>query len=608
MTTQLLALSIGPVQEFIAAARRTRDLWFGSFLLSELSKAAANAVAQWPNVGVQRLIFPSPEDAAALAPTGNDKDEPNLAVANIILAELPEGVAVREIIEKAQEAVQIRWREFATEARQVVDRTTPSPNVLRENLWENQLDDATEFYAAWTPIQPEEYGKARARVMRLLAGRKACRDFDPAQGQQGVPKSSLDGRRESVLQKDIPQAIRTRLRLNKGEQLCAVGLTKRLAGGTPSYPSVSRIAADPWLRAVARAATTDDRIAGAFERLKSLCSEFHRRGCLYTLGRRRFPQFKDFPYEGECLFPNRFEDWKAETDLHDEDLDLLLGVLDELESLMQCGPDPYLAILVADGDRMGKMLSAMTHPDDHRRFSLALAQFASSAYDIIGDHNGVCVFAGGDDVLALLPVDQCIPCAQELHQRFASLKDVVREGHEPTLSVGIAIGHCLEPLEDLRHYGLRAEESAKHATPDADGMGRFGERDGLAIRIYPRSGVPFDVREKWQTGATSLDGRLEYWADHFAERKLPRKLPYDIRLLALDLDQWPQGAPKEAVAAEMRVLLKRKRVGKSLREELAQRLKDIDSAKALLRLSQEMLVAQWIADAQPTPGEDQEGM
>jgi CRISPR-associated protein Cmr2 len=38
MTSHLLQLSVGPVQELIAAAQRTRDLWFGSFLLSEISK------------------------------------------------------------------------------------------------------------------------------------------------------------------------------------------------------------------------------------------------------------------------------------------------------------------------------------------------------------------------------------------------------------------------------------------------------------------------------------------------------------------------------------------------------------------------------------------
>ena len=42
--SHLLAISVGPVQEFIAAARRTRDLWFGSYLLSEISRAVAKAV------------------------------------------------------------------------------------------------------------------------------------------------------------------------------------------------------------------------------------------------------------------------------------------------------------------------------------------------------------------------------------------------------------------------------------------------------------------------------------------------------------------------------------------------------------------------------------
>ncbi|MCI5150049.1 MAG: hypothetical protein D3916_11790, partial [Candidatus Electrothrix sp. MAN1_4] len=37
----LISLSIGPVQDFISAALRTRDLWFGSHMLSEVSKAAA---------------------------------------------------------------------------------------------------------------------------------------------------------------------------------------------------------------------------------------------------------------------------------------------------------------------------------------------------------------------------------------------------------------------------------------------------------------------------------------------------------------------------------------------------------------------------------------
>jgi len=43
------ALSIGPVQTFISAARRTRDLWAGSALLSALAAAAARALLANPD-------------------------------------------------------------------------------------------------------------------------------------------------------------------------------------------------------------------------------------------------------------------------------------------------------------------------------------------------------------------------------------------------------------------------------------------------------------------------------------------------------------------------------------------------------------------------------
>ena len=41
MTEYVVILSVGPVQSMIAAARKSRDLWSGSALLSELAKACA---------------------------------------------------------------------------------------------------------------------------------------------------------------------------------------------------------------------------------------------------------------------------------------------------------------------------------------------------------------------------------------------------------------------------------------------------------------------------------------------------------------------------------------------------------------------------------------
>src|SRR4051812_21339594 len=79
----LFLVSIGPVQDFIASARRTRDLQFGSQLLSELAKAAAKKIVDENSVnGLENLIFPAPENMQSLDPNSD------LNVANKIIARI----------------------------------------------------------------------------------------------------------------------------------------------------------------------------------------------------------------------------------------------------------------------------------------------------------------------------------------------------------------------------------------------------------------------------------------------------------------------------------------------------------------------------------------
>ena len=54
MTQQyMLLFSLGPVQSFIAQARKTRDLWLGSYLLSVLMEAAMEHIKR------ESLVFPA---------------------------------------------------------------------------------------------------------------------------------------------------------------------------------------------------------------------------------------------------------------------------------------------------------------------------------------------------------------------------------------------------------------------------------------------------------------------------------------------------------------------------------------------------------------------
>src|SRR5579885_1733207 len=79
MEDYLFLVSIGPVQTFIASARRSRDLWFGSTLLSELARVAAEKIDR--SQGEDSLIFPS------ISPSELQAEQP-VNVANKIIARI----------------------------------------------------------------------------------------------------------------------------------------------------------------------------------------------------------------------------------------------------------------------------------------------------------------------------------------------------------------------------------------------------------------------------------------------------------------------------------------------------------------------------------------
>lgn len=562
----LLALTVGPVQEFIAAARRTRDLWFGSYLLSEISRAVAAASARHG-----QLIFPASADA------------PN--VANVILLEIFSGEKPAVVAHAAKEAAQQQWRSFADPV------FTEYRRIIGADIWDDQVEDVLEFYAAWVEFTGS-YPEARARVMRLLAGRKNCRDFLPAKGRPGVPKSSLDGLRESVLKdkESWPEKYRARLRVRPGEQLDVVALVKRAAEGTIPFPSVSRVAADPWVRGRLGQLTTVieecEKLGNSVVRKLNLSEEIGH------------PHYASFPFEGSALFLNRHHELVQETEIARE------ALLPLAKAVARLGvPNPYLAVIIADGDKMGETISKLTSAEDNRAFSTTLAEFAAQAHVIVHTYNGVLVYAGGDDVLAFVPVDHCLVCARALHDTFGTLlKDWGRKaGTNITLSVGVAIGHFLENLEDLREYGQAAEKDAKK--PD---------RDGLAIHLYKRGGSPIALRMKWtdarpkpEQWADAPDTRITRLAVMLHQRSLPTRLATDLYQMADVYDSWPNNNEaettqlKEAIERDvLRVILsKQPGRGDSVHKQLEVVLQRVADAAALRQLAEELLIARQIATA-----------
>nr|WP_321352788.1 type III-B CRISPR-associated protein Cas10/Cmr2 [uncultured Methanoregula sp.] len=624
MTDHLYVLALGPVQDFIAAARTTRDLWFGSHLLSEISKAAAWKIAEDGGM----LIFPALEKGDPDLNPGKDSNAFN--VANIILAELPEGMNPEDINKAAKDAAQKRWMFFAEVARGAAG------TAVDEAIWKEQINDVIEFYSAWVPFTDiKQYQSTRTRLMRLLAARKSTRNFEPAKSHWGNEKSSLDGARDSVLKKesDLQRDLIIRMRLKESEELCAVGLTKRLGSGNVSFPSVVRVAVDPWIRGIVDSKNVEaikilEKIREICERNTTIASKYS--GKLY----------KDFPYDSQILFPDRLNAMKKTSErkqgkgkswmnyLDEGDRKDLDSIKEHLIRLQRKGtndkneigfgfgePNPYLAVLVADGDQMGKAISAIDDSERHREFSTQLSKFAREAKKIIEDPSGLSgedgtpkrsahgcvVYTGGDDVLAFLPADTCIATARALHEKFAKLLngfplDPKNEtGKTPSLSVGIAIVHSLEPLEDILAYGRDAEKAAKK--PD---------RNGLAVHLHTRGGGdPTKIREQWSPTSTSgnsmsIDQRLEKWVNLHIADDFPDGAAYDLQQLAEDYKAWKPPIPPNLLEKDVTRLLARKRAGSGTRaineDDLKKLTAGIHQHEDLKRRAEELVLTRRIAE------------
>ncbi|AGA33144.1 CRISPR-associated RAMP Cmr2 [Thioalkalivibrio nitratireducens DSM 14787] len=614
MPRYLVTVSLGPVQGLIGAARRTRDLWCGSWLLSEAARAAARALHR-AHPGC--LIFPAPVDPERdLEPLDAPGDEANIA--NVLRAEVAfagatAGVAadkarLRALCAEARDAAVQRLVELGVTARAKVRNAGP----LRDDVWQAQIRDVLEVFAAWVPGDTgaaKDYAQMNQRLGAVFAARKATRDFGPSRLEEkgaGLPKCSLDGGFETVLPEPPAPALVRRLALSRGEQLDALGVIKRLAGDPEQFTAYARIAADPWLRQL-----TGDQL----QRLRATYEPLVAAG-LATRVRGNAGCYGDFPFDAQLLYGFRLRNALAQEAQEPAEREALLLLRRELAAIgravgragRRCGePVPYAAILQADGDRMGKLLARAQSPEQSRQVSRALHGFASEVRGLVREHHGHAIYSGGDDVLALVPLESAVACAQMLADRFSAALGPVAEalglpaGERPTLSVGLGVGHLMEPLGSLRARALRAEQLAK-----GDALGAEDQRNALGIVLGIRSGGEIEWRARWNDSA-ALRELQDFTADYRAAR-LPSRVAYDLRaidrrlcwlpLAASDASPEDRAMARGMRAAEVQRMLDRaRRAGGA--EKISPELQDRIALRAgvvpLAQLADTLIVARWLA-------------
>jgi hypothetical protein len=180
-------------------------------------------------------------------------------------------------------------------------------------------------------------------------------------------------------------------------------------------------------------------------------------------------------------------------------------------------------------------------PGYHLQFSQALSNFASICVRrIVEAHDGRLIYAGGDDVLAMLPADTAMACAQALRNAFQGRpvekagisspapgflsisKDQTGHaigfpvpGKSAEVSAGIAIAHFKSPLQDVVRAAQQAEKRAKRQ------LGRAA----VAITLLKRSGEIAEWGAKWNSGGLAL---YEAIASMMRSESVAAKFPHRI--------------------------------------------------------------------------------
>lgn len=548
----LLLFSLGPVQSFIAEARRTHDLWAGSKILVDVTRAAIAAI----DPAGENLVFPAHVEAH------KQKSIPN------VFAMLVPFDDAKRLAQAAREAAQKKLQEIAHDALRRL--TGIIKDEVFNNIWQRQLERHLECnWVACKSIAGESHGKWYERARRALEARKRTRNFPEAE-EPGM-KDSLSGQRSALFTAPFPNPKKFWEKVQKQldnksilqakgrERLDAVGLAKRFSRWPQEvdhFPSVSSVASALFLQ------QAYENAPGALKEFKQALDDAAKNKIVFALPNfnKALAALPDWHHDGYYFYEERLRDKIAEYEMGEtlssaqqRALYDARTKLDNLRKKADCPLSSYYAILMMDGDSMGRRVSDCDKIEQHRQLSEKMEEFAGFAAALRPVGSAV-IYAGGDDVMMLLPLRNALAAAQELRDKYVALfNDWALEafGAEKakevrfTCSAGLVIAHHLSPLDAALQEARAAEKRAKNL---------YG-RDALAITVLKRSGEPVQVGAKWEVGSEKTVNLILDFVELFEKKEngLAAKFPYDAAQEAGAL----MGIADKAHEALLRRLLKR---------------------------------------------------
>lgn len=547
----MLMFSLGPVQPFIEQARKTRDLWLGSYLLAKLMEAAMKDI---DTLGGQ-FVFP----------TYQKVDDESANLPNKYIAIFSDATLAQQAAQQSKKQIEGRWKSIRDEVWNKIVQGYGDNET--EDIWKQQSNPDICFEFQWVIVEgdPSHYKEWLMRTELALDARKRLRNFQ--QQEEPGEKSTISGERQALHRiledrdserrqvrsfwialttsvSNVKDGVKRPLSakeisLDGSERLDAIDTIKRFASMSQfipksPFPSTSSIATasfvegllnidqnklQPWLDATK---SLREIPIGATKAIPYLLAKAGRDNEIL----RR---------DGDCYFRETFISRRLEKDYGisnaDEAARIAIVGRRGLEQLFEATdekgmrrPTPYYAIIKMDGDRMGELLNTANNQDEHVEISQALSTFTrNDVSHILHDrYPARLVYAGGDDVLALAPLARNLP--QESKDQTKMIKTVIElanhlqqqyrtrvsEGlhHEVTASISIAIAHHYAPLS----FVLRTMRDGERRLAKE----RFG-RNALVVTVIRRSGAQTQVGCRWEYKGLEKEAQPMALFSHFYE-------------------------------------------------------------------------------------------
>lgn len=532
----IFIFSVGPVQAFIAQARKTQDLYGGSRLLSHL---AATAITTAQEQGIA-ITYPY------RYLTGGSTDDQNIPNQ---FAGTYEGAGNLATIGQAiEDAVRNRFTHLAQQALQKLQ----APPHFDQQSYFAQINSHLEITWFFIPHTPATYAHDYQTAERIFGGLKNIRTF--AQLPEKGRKCNLDGERNvKVYRKtkdetDTDRLLATKLFTTKeqiclwehddeqtrykllqtGEGLSAVSFLKRwFEYDKQEFPSTANIALYDFFNWCANKPQYLHHLQ-AIAICLGKTPNFYQ--SLYTIANEINGQV----FYEENHTPKFFD----QQGLPDGGLNC---VRQQVQKLPAGRLQKYYAVLSFDGDNMGKIMTgSFLKPDKQNEYLLPfqketsrlLTEFARKVTEIVKFPQGKVVYAGGDDCLALINLNHLynvlLQVQGEFHRTVNSplqqtFADVLKPGFNFTFSAGIAIAHYKTPLGITLQKAHSLQNTAKET----------GGRNAFAIGVLKKSGETHQTCFKWEQLPHLQTITQHLQADNFSDtfiRSLNRELELFVEM------------------------------------------------------------------------------